>query len=249
MAVITSLAPTTELEAVNTMLAAIGEAPITDLASLATDVVMALNILRNATRDLQHEGWRFNMEWGFELEPTDTQAWMGSDTSSAVLNIFTAPAGLARFTVSQCDGQIGDRKLDLVLRAPRKWHPVSGPTPPVFYDRAKNRDGLDATRYSVLYIDPVWFVDFEQMPECARRFATVRAARQLAQQAVGSTELAGFSSQDEAAAYKVLRRLEGQEDDDLNLFDNMADMSAFAGMRSSSLSVGLVDPRKSPGTA
>ena len=59
---------TSKLNAVNTMLSAIGEAPINSLAGPRTgDVAIAENLLDETTRVVQAEGWDFNTEVEYEL--------------------------------------------------------------------------------------------------------------------------------------------------------------------------------------
>lgn len=245
MSQLTNIAPTTELDAVNTMLAAIGEAPIDSLDDVtATDVVMAVNMLRAAAREVLSLGWRFNMEWGFEIAPSATVPIHFRDGSSDMLNVFVPPDGLVRFRVTACIGQIDSRAVDVTIRKPRRLDPATYPT--VFYDRANNYDGLLASQHPFLYIDPVWFVDYEDMPEEARRYIAVRAARQFAAQVMGSAELSNFSEKDETYALRTLKRYEGQEDDTLNVFDNMRDTGAFLGGRAY-YQTGVVDPRNSKG--
>jgi hypothetical protein len=54
---------TTELEAVNLMLRAIGESPVQDLdENINVDGVNALSLLRNVNRRVQAEGWNFNTQ-------------------------------------------------------------------------------------------------------------------------------------------------------------------------------------------
>jgi hypothetical protein len=54
---------TTELEAVNVMLAAIGEAPINSLTgTLPVDARIAQTTLNETNKDVQSEGWHFNTE-------------------------------------------------------------------------------------------------------------------------------------------------------------------------------------------
>ncbi len=64
------MSPTTELEAVNAMLAMIDEAPVTSLddESMA-DIPLALNELRRTSRQVQAEGWRFNTDFSYPLAP------------------------------------------------------------------------------------------------------------------------------------------------------------------------------------
>lgn len=60
--------PTTQLEAVNEILAAIGEAPVNTLSGdLTAEVQMIVNHLHNTSRKVQLEGWWFNEEDDFEL--------------------------------------------------------------------------------------------------------------------------------------------------------------------------------------
>tara|TARA_R100001377_G_scaffold84945_1_gene69715 strand:- start:1395 stop:1973 length:579 start_codon:yes stop_codon:yes gene_type:complete len=63
-----SLTPTTELEAVNTMLNTIGEAPVNTLINMtAIDAITALSILQNVSRAVQVEGWFFNTEYNYPM--------------------------------------------------------------------------------------------------------------------------------------------------------------------------------------
>ena len=58
-----TVAATTELESVNIMLAAIGEAPINSLTgTLPVDAVTAQSTLAEINKEVQSEGWSFNIE-------------------------------------------------------------------------------------------------------------------------------------------------------------------------------------------
>lgn len=61
---------TTELSAVNGMLATIGEAPINTLSETAlVDVAVARAALREVTRSILVEGWAFNTDEAYPLYP------------------------------------------------------------------------------------------------------------------------------------------------------------------------------------
>lgn len=61
---------TTELSAVNGMLATIGEAPINSLENTAlVDVALAKNALREVTRSVLVDGWSFNTDEEYPLYP------------------------------------------------------------------------------------------------------------------------------------------------------------------------------------
>ena len=58
-----SLTPTSALEAVNRMLATIGEAPVNSLNTNGLgDVALALAALQEAAREVQERGWNFNTD-------------------------------------------------------------------------------------------------------------------------------------------------------------------------------------------
>ena len=55
-------ANTTELEAVNSMLATIGEAPVNSITgTLPLDASLAKNTLNEINREVQSAGWHFNI--------------------------------------------------------------------------------------------------------------------------------------------------------------------------------------------
>ena len=66
-----AVAATTELEAINIMLAAIGEAPVNTLTgTLPVDVKIAQSTLVEINKAVQAEGWSFNTETDVTLHQT-----------------------------------------------------------------------------------------------------------------------------------------------------------------------------------
>ncbi len=65
------MALTTKLNAVNTMISVIGEAPVNTLGGTAVPVtvVQAENTLDETSRAVQSEGWHFNTEHEYVLTP------------------------------------------------------------------------------------------------------------------------------------------------------------------------------------
>jgi hypothetical protein len=70
-------------------------------------------------------------------------------------------------------------------------------------------------------VDLVVMLDFEEIPEAARNYIALRAARRFQQNAVGSTELAGFHAQDELRALVDLQNAEA-ENGDYNMMNGWA---------------------------
>jgi len=72
----TGLVPLTELEAVNGLLALIGEAPVSTITDTGlADVNLATQMLRNNSRSVQTRGWSFNV---------DTEYTITRDTSNFI---------------------------------------------------------------------------------------------------------------------------------------------------------------------
>lgn len=64
------LTPTNKLEAVNTMLTAIGNSPVSSLESGLVEAELAETILNATSREVQSQGWHFNREFDFPLVPS-----------------------------------------------------------------------------------------------------------------------------------------------------------------------------------
>lgn len=199
---ITNLNPTTELDAVNAILASIGEAPVADLNTIQQqDVDMILQILREQSREVQELGWKFNTEFELPIAKAATVAWTDPDGTAFNIDVYTPPANLASFKVSPRADQAG---LDLALRPPRVL--AVGTYSMLFYDRARNRDGFKVGERSKLYLDLVWYFAFEAMPAAARRYITMKAARVAQKQILGSGEASTISAEDEFKAKMVMQR-------------------------------------------
>lgn len=230
MAQITSIAPTTELDAINVMLACIGQTPI-DQPSLDTpisdDVTLAVQFLRESTRELLTNGWRFNTEFGVEVAPTSTYTWVASDGTSTVLNVFKKPTGLLGWRPTRTQPMVG---CDLIERVSKRYQEASAPVL-VLYDRIQNRDGLEKTAYPYIYIDTVFSVDFSNMPETARRVTTISAALKLAERASGSDTFAKFTEDDAKIALRQLVR-EQKFDRRVSIFDSPSAQLALGCRRS-----------------
>lgn len=63
------IVPTTELEAVNAILASVGESPVTSLDGDFVDAELAQNLLTQVSRQTQAHGWSFNTEEEYPLAP------------------------------------------------------------------------------------------------------------------------------------------------------------------------------------
>ena len=160
-----SLTPTTELEAVNTMLNTIGEAPVNTLVNMTSvDALAALSVLQNVNRGVQVEGWFFNSEYDYPLVP-------------------------------DLDGNLP--LPDLIQRGSRA------------YDRKNHTYTFTETVKCNLII----LLAFEEIPEAARNYITLRASRILQDRLLGSDSLHSMNREDEYQALTSLRLIESQNAD------------------------------------
>jgi len=178
-----SLSPTTELEAINTMLTTIGEQPVQSKDNLAglSDASIAQQILLNVSRSVQSRGWIFNTDLDVTLTP--------GINSKIVLD----PSVLRIDTTSRTRTSTED----IVERGRRLW------------DRQNNTDVFTTN----VKVDTVKLLIFEDLPEPARRFIALRSARIFHDRVVGSDTLHKFFQEDEQLAWTQLLDYEGDVGD------------------------------------
>ena len=131
-----------ELEAINTLLSVIGEAPIDSLSDVTeneiTDSALARKTLQETSRDVQAEGWSWNTDNGVKLVKDDKDE---IKVSSSALKVVFSPS------------QYGDNQY--VVRGLR------------VYNRNKQTykmDGID----SIIANQVVTKLDWEDLPHAAQ---------------------------------------------------------------------------------
>jgi len=62
-------AVSTELDAVNQILSSVGQAPVTTLNLQNPEVAIPFNTLKEVSKEVQLEGWSFNVERDYEFQP------------------------------------------------------------------------------------------------------------------------------------------------------------------------------------
>jgi len=85
-------------------------------------------------------------------------------------------------------------------------------------------DSTDVFTTDMEDLDVVLFLEWDDMPESARRYAMIRAGRTLVARLVGSEKGVAFTERDEVQAWMTLREFESEQAD-LNIFNN-ADVSS-----------------------
>lgn len=180
---------TSELEAVNTILSTIGEAPVSSLTgTLPTEVSVAQTILNEVNREVQSRGWHFNTELKYPLT---------RDVNNKI------PLGTNIVRLELLPSKYNKTTYDCIQRGNFLY----------------NRVGRTFTFTTDLDGTVVILLDFTDIPETARRYITVRASRVFSDRMIGSTELRGFTQQDEIIALSNLKHAETMTADH-NIFNN-----------------------------
>jgi len=167
-----TVAATTELEAINIMLAAIGEAPVNSLiGTLPVDVKLAQSTLTEFNKEIQSEGWSFNTEIDVTLtRDASNQIALSQDILRIDANIHQHPT------------------IDPIQRGLK------------LYDRLNNKFEFDED----LICTVVYFRDFDEIPEQARSYINIRAARIFVDRLVSDQGLRTYTKEDEIRARVTL---------------------------------------------
>ncbi len=189
--------PTTKLAAVNSMLSTIGEAPVNSLTSGLVDAETAETILNEVSRSVQASGWNFNSESNYSV---------AADTDGNVV----LPIEIIRADLANSVTKFRSSKNEYVQRGNK------------MYDKVNHTFNIGKS----LLLDIVVLLDFELLPEVARRYITVFSARLFQERVVGSDTLSAFNRNDEQAALFALREMEG-DNADYNIFDDNSTYSVL----------------------
>lgn len=167
------LVPTTELEAVNEMLGAIGETPVSDLAVVGnTDTAIALRTLHGVSREVQSKGWWFNEDdrYTFTLNAENKAPLVAQ-----ILKV--SPLGRGSSLLTHRNNFL--------------------------YDMRNQTDTFDTEAPPTAKV--TWFFDYELLPETARRYIAIRAARIFQKNVLGSEALDHYTTDHEGTAFSLIQ--------------------------------------------
>ena len=180
---------TSELEAVNTILSTIGESPLNSLSgSLPVDGTIAKNVLSEVSREVQSQGWHFN---------THYKVTLSRDTDNKI------PLATNIVRVELDPRQYSKTSYDIVQRNN------------FLYNLAKNEDTFDVNFKDVT---AVYLLPFDEIPEQAKRYITIRSARIFHDRTLGANTIHKFSLEDEAKSLSILKQAESHTGD-YSIFD------------------------------
>ena len=162
----------TELSAVNAILGAIGQSPVTSLVFDNPEISFIYNLLRDSNVDVQNEGWHFNTERHVKYTPDSTtnKIAVGND----ILKMDVTDGWTKRnYDVVRRNGYLYD-KYDHT----DDWSELS--------------DGID--------LDVVKLFSFEDLPSVFQRYIIYKSAGRAATQLVANPQLVQLIAQQEIQA-------------------------------------------------
>ena len=169
-----------DLSAVNSILGAIGQAPVNSLHGEIADpqvpqgvsgfmnpeVALCYNLLQETNVDVQSEGWQFNVERGIRF------TIVGGNGANA--NRITVPSNALNMNIS--GGQV--------------WRQVKTTDRKGFlYDLTNHRYEWNTYNGGVVFCDVTWLWDFVEIPPVFQRYVTLRASQRAATQLVSNPQL------------------------------------------------------------
>jgi hypothetical protein len=172
----------TELSAVNAILGAIGQSPVTSINKTNPEIGFIYNLLRDSNVDLQAEGWHFNTERHVKYTPEDVGGVQKIAIGSDILKMDVT------------DGW-SKRNYDVVKR--------NG----YLYDKYDHTDDWDELTDGI-DLDIVRLISYEDLPEVFKRYVIYKAAVRAATQLVGNPQLAQLLAQQEALSRAAIMEYE-----------------------------------------
>jgi len=165
------LTPITELDAVNAMLEMMGSAPISSLpTSGVSEAYIARNILHRISREIQGKGLTFNTDRRYTMSP-DINGFIVTPSNTLRMDpTYDSDLFVQRFDVA-------DSKMKLY-----------NPTEHTFIFTKE------------VLMDIVWFFEWEGVPDHARNYIYVRAARHFEKKFQTSETVFKLGEEDEIRA-------------------------------------------------
>ena len=183
----TTIETDTELSAVNSILGAIGQAPITQLKDPNTgaitnanpEIQFIYNLLKDANVDVQIEGWHFNRERHVEFTPDSTTNKIAISNDIVKLDL---------------TDNWSTREYNFIRRGG------------FLYDKLTHTD--EFPDIDKIELDVIKVYAFEDTPPVFRRYITYRASRVAATQLVANPQLVQLLGTQEALARAALMEYE-----------------------------------------
>ncbi len=149
------------------------------------DVAIALNTLREVSREVQSEGWAYNKEFDYELTP---------DSNDEII----IPDNMLQVDLNISSKRSGNRQFDSIIRGGK------------LYDRIKH--SYKWTDESV-YVDVLWYFEWEHIPDVVQAYIVARAATVVSSRIIGDGNQYQMLQQKEAYARAMALEYECNQGD------------------------------------
>ena len=149
------------------------------------DVAIALNTLREVSREVQSEGWTYNKEFDYELTP---------DSNNEII----IPDNILQVDLNISSKRSGNRQYDSIIRGGK------------LYDRIKH--SYKWTDESV-YVDVLWYFEWEHIPDVVQAYIVARAATIVSSRIIGDGNQYQMLQQKEAYARAMALEYECNQGD------------------------------------
>jgi len=178
-----TLGATTKLEAVNLVLACMGESPVNTLSAGSgkpLQAVLAETELDRTSREIQSQGWHYNTEKKYTLTRDN------NDRITLASNILQVDTEVNKYS-----------DVDVVQR---------GTT---LYDAKNHTD----TFTKDIEAEVVFYLEWTQLPEPFRNWISMRAGRKMAARYLGDGDAEVFTMRDEMEAKRLAKASEAKTSD------------------------------------
>ena len=149
------------------------------------DVAIALNTLREVSREVQSEGWTYNKEFDYELTPNSN-------------NEIIIPDDMLQVDLNISSKRSGNRQFDSIIRGGK------------LYDRIKH--SYKWTDESV-HVDILWYFEWEHIPDVVQAYIVARAATIVSSRIIGDGNQYQMLQQKEAYARAMALEYECNQGD------------------------------------
>ena len=182
----------TELRAVNSILGSIGQSPVTALNFKNPEIEFIYNILTEVSKDVQNEGWQFNLEENVTVTPSSNKISLGNEEIR--VNVHSA----------------GDdtKLIDTVIRYDTSH---SGSQRRVY--SLEDNTFAAFTAAATYKADIVTLYAFEKVPNVFQRYITYRSAVRAATQLIANPQLVQLLQLQEITARANCLEYEGRQGD------------------------------------
>ena len=174
----------TELQAINQILASVGQAPVTTLERTNPDVAISYETLIEVSKEVQSEGWTFNREYSYPFTPNE---------KGEILY----PNNVLQLDASNDPRYLYSTKYDTVRREGK------------LYDRRHHTYKFDET----IYCDVKWFFAWDDLPIPIQDYIVCKAAAIVSTRIVGDPQQYQFLQQKEAYMRAMALEYETQQGD------------------------------------